>query len=144
MDITSYSQYYSFDHLIEQLDKNKLNLDSLLKLNIKELFNLAIKHGLTDLVEYLYVCHNLEYEVSELYEITTKIESDDSGIGVANVYAPGANSGLNLQYFSPHDINIQKSINKLTTLRKYSTMRSSNKKFYYKFNPKHKDKILCI
>ncbi len=144
-NINSYSNYYSLDDLNQQLGKYNIQLDSLVRLNIKEIFKTAVKYGIVDLVEYLYVFHNVEYEISELNEIIplSRIDSVDTGLGVTSIYAPGANAGLNLQYYSANDINVQKSINKLNGLRKYSNMRSSNKKFYYKFNPKYREKIFA-
>ena len=112
-------------------------------MNVKEIFKYAVTNGLVDLVEYIYVWHNIEYELDELTnQIQERIESITDNLYVTNVYDHSANSGLNLQYMNIDDINLQKSIKKLYSLRKYSIMKSKNKKFYYKFNIK-KRHIFC-
>jgi hypothetical protein len=140
-DINHFSNYYSVDELMEELKKNNIELEELLKLDIKDIFDISIKKGILDLVEYLYVWYDVEYELCELLNITNiNINGDISESNSTTVlYDSGAKSGLKLEYFNKESYNVQKSIQKLTSLRKYSSMTTNNKKFYYKFKPKYRE-----
>ena len=150
-DIQKYSELYSEDELLDDLQKNNLNLEKIIELNLKELFDLSINNGLIDLLEYLYVIEGIGYELNDLIARSSpnNISSQDqcsNSTTITNpiIYDYGASSGINLQYLNNSNIKIQKSINKLMSLKKYSTLVSKNKKFYYKFNPKYTSKVISL
>lgn len=143
INIDDFSLKYSLDDLMENLKYNNLDL-SILSIDVNNLFQVAIKFGLIDLIEYLYVWHNVEYEfINLISNIHINLENYSKNFNITEtiIYDNGANDGLKLNYLSKSDQLMQKSINKLVELRKYSKMKSSNKKFYYKFNPKHINKF---
>lgn len=144
MDIKDFSLKYSLDDLKDLLEFNNLDI-SILSIEPNELFQIAIKFGLVDLIEYLYVWNNVEYEFINLINgIQTNLNPYLKTFDLSQtiIYDGEANSGIKLDYLSKSDIQIQKSIQKLIELRKYSKMTSSNKKFYYKFNSKHLAKFI--
>ncbi len=136
-NVDEYSKHYDFEELNQKLKKNN-TLDVLDK-DINIIFKHAIQFGLLDLIEYIYVWHNLEYELEEVTsKFTTNLSLTDLDLKSVDIFDRGASNGMQLNYYSNKDIYLQKSINKLYSMRKYSKMRSANKKFYYKFNPKYK------
>lgn len=140
-DKEHFLSYYSeeeFEHQINKYDIDIINLD------INEIFNLAIKYGIVDLIIYIYVNYNIEYELSNLLiEINNIIPENYNQINLEEkiIYDAGANNSLRLDYMNKEHIQLLKSIKILNSLRKYSKMRSSNKKFYYKFNQKYRYKF---
>lgn len=139
-----YNEYYSLKKLINDMNKKNIDLKLLDFLELNNLFILGVENGLVDLVEYLYIFKGCEYELGELLSLnstlTTSYEETNTLLNVI-VHDSGANSGLNLQYLDNHNKQIQKSISKLVNLRRYSKLRIQNKKYYYKFNVKHINKI---
>ena len=126
MDMDSFSKWYNIDNNI----KNKLS-----KLELMEAFNYAIKKGLIDVIEFIYVWHNIEYNLTEvLNSISLKIDSNDNILNIvtSNVLNDKANSD---------EMKLTKGLAKLAQLNKYSKMRYANKCFYYIFNSKYKSKF---
>ncbi len=139
-DLEKYSLYYSLNELIIELGKNNLELEKIIQLNLKELFNLSVEYCLLDLIEYLYVFEGIEYELNDLIEksnpnITSS--SNASYVSEVVIYDYSAKEGININYLDKSNMKIQKSIKKIVGLKKYSKLTSKNKKFYYKFNPKY-------
>lgn len=128
MDIDNYSTYYSFHNIEEEYNtiKNK---------TIKEIFAYAYKKGLVDLVEYLYIWHGIEYEYDAM-KTHDKIEGKCDDL-MSIVYDNGASHGLKYECFSKNETNVLKSIRTLYKLRKYSKMKTKNKKYYFTFNTKY-------
>lgn len=140
-----YNKYYSLKKLINDMEKKNIDFHKLNLLELNDLFILGIKNGLVDLVEYLYVFDGYEYELGELIEFTNvNISTNQYSNTLMNVivYDQGANSGLKLQYLDKSNQQMQKSINKLIDLKKFSKYRSKKKKYYYKFNSKYINKII--
>lgn len=130
----------SQDMIIEGLEDHIKDIKS-----VNDLFDIAVKKGLVELVEYLYIWHNVEYDLDEVMDkIRTNISSsdnkdEDSSNSVVN--HTSAKDTLKIEYFSKKSIRL-KSVNRLLELKKYSRMRYSNKKFFYKFNPKYRSNFL--
>lgn len=143
MDIIHYSQYYSYEELYEKISNINLTIDIFNKFNNNQLFDIAIKNGIIDLAEYLYIHCDIEYELSELLNISTVTFIKETKLNEESIpqyTSTGGNNGIKLD-ISGCDKRINIIISKLIKLRKYSTMRSNNKKFYYKFNKKYIDKF---
>jgi hypothetical protein len=143
MDIIHYSKYYSYEELNERINNINLTIDIFNKLNCNQLFDIAIKNGIIDLAEYLYINCDIEYELSELLNMNTKTfitETQINELSIPQYTSTGGNNGIKLD-ISGCDKRINIIISKLIKLRKYSIMRSYNKKFYYKFNKKYIDRF---
>ena len=143
MDINNYSNYYSYEDLVDELNNKNLDIDIFNKLNCNQLFDISIRNGIIDLTEYLYIHCNIEYELSEIMNMNTKTyikENEFNELNIPQYTSMGGNNGIHLD-ISGCDKRINIIISKLIKLRKYSIMRSENKKFYYKFNKKYIDKI---
>lgn len=143
MDINHYSNFYSYNELINNLDKINIKMDFIKELNNEQLFNFAIKNAIGDLVEYLYIHCGVEYELTEIIDMNTPsfIKSENSSEERIPVdITIGANIGINLD-ISGRDKKINIIVKNLINMRKYSKMRSKNKKFWYKFNKKYINKF---
>ena len=95
-------------------------------------------------MEYLYIHCGVEYELTEIIDMNTPsfIKSDNSREECIPVdISIGANVGINLD-ISGRDKRINIIVKQLINLRKYSKMRSKNKKFWYKFNKKYINKFI--
>ncbi len=128
----------SQDMIIEGLEDHIKDIKS-----VNDLFDIAVKKGLVELVEYLYIWHNIEYELDEIMDrIKPSIFSDNKEFSNAVVNDISAKDSLKIEYFSKNESTRLKSIHRLLELKKYSNMRYSNKKFFYKFNPKYRSNFL--
>lgn len=130
IDIQHYSQFYSLDKLYSRLK----TFETFVNFTPQTLFEYAIKNGITDLAEYLYLFCGMEFELNELMNLSLQIQEQP----IEGLEAP-INSGLNITFWSQRENGIKNTIARLLNLRKYSTLRRDGKKFFYKFNPKNLD-----
>ena len=137
IDIEHYSTYYSLDKLLNQIENQNLDVNSLQELSNNELFQIAIDKGFDDFAEYLYIYCGVEYEQNQLINLLQiKIYEnnvDNMEVGIVS----GGKIGLNIEYLSNIESGKQRIIGRLLSLRKYSIMRYENKGFYYKYNIKY-------
>lgn len=138
-DLNLYDTYYSLEDLHSNLEKSNLDINQFQNLEHTELFKIAVSNGIGDLAEFLYIHCNIEFELLELTNMTTpifipstnpiestnKIESLQCGNEGIRIVIEGKESRIN------------RVIKRLIELKKYSTMRSKDKKFWYKFNKKY-------
>jgi hypothetical protein len=139
LDTNLYDTYYSLEDLYYNLKKINFNINYLESLDKNELFKIAVSNGIEDLAEFLYIHCEIEFELLELMNMTTpifipSIDQENTTNKIENIQ--NGNEGIRIS-IDGKDGRINKVIKRLIELKKYSTMRSKDKKFWYKFNKKY-------
>lgn len=143
-DQNLYDTYYSLEDLYSNLEKLNLDINQFQNLDPVQLFKIAVSNGIEDLAEFLFIHYEIEYELLELINMTTPvfIPSTDSTNQtleqtpnkIENL--PCGNEGIRI-VIEGKESRINRVIKRLVQLKKYSTMRTKDKKFWYKFNKKY-------
>lgn len=139
LDKDLYDTYYSLEDLYSILKKLDLDINHLESLDNNELFKIAISNGIEDLAEFLYIHCEIEFELLELMATTTPmfISSDSSEHSINKIEnIQNGNEGIRILVDGKNG-RINKVVKRLIELKKYSTIRSKDKKFWYKFNKKY-------
>jgi hypothetical protein len=139
--IRHYASLYPMEDLMAELALQNIDPSIFEDTDVEKIFRLAIRNGLTDVVEYIYIWHGVEYCLDELLSRDKKLCSDASEPAVPVYHDAGASSELNLQFWNASDKKLKKSADTLIALRKYSEMRCRDKKFYYTFKSKYRYKF---
>jgi hypothetical protein len=139
IDYQHYSQYYDIELLLNKLKYNDINIDNII--DIYELFKYSVIYGLDDLAEYLYIFHEIKYEINELLEwvdspmlASNNLNSNEDKSDCCLSGIMSGSSGLKISIVDEKAMNGHCVLSRLTKLRKYSLYESKNKKFYYRFN----------
>jgi len=140
-DQNLYDIYYSLEDLHSNLEKSNLDMNQLQNLDPNQLFNIAVSNGIEDLAEFLFIHYEIEYELLELMNMTTPVfipSTDPTFIPPTNKIEnlPCGNEGIRI-VIEGKESRINRVIKRLVQLKKYSTMRTKDKKFWYKFNKKY-------
>ena len=138
-DQNLYDTYYSLEDLYSNLEKSNLDIIQFQNLDNSELFKIAVSNGIGDLAEFLYIHCEIEFELLELTNMTTPIfiaptNPTELTNKIENVQY--GNEGIRI-VIEGKESRINKVVNRLIELKKYSTMRTKDKKFWYKFNKKY-------
>ena len=151
MNIEHYEKYYLYDKLMDEifnLEQSKIDIYVSLTNPLKpqQLFEFSIDNALGDLAEYLYLFHQTTMSVNRLNGDTVLSIKEQNINTSENISAPlqtqsGTNSGIKLQYFDKANKKRSEMIVRMNNLRKYSSMVSKNKDFYYTFKQKYINKI---
>ena len=139
LDTNLYDTYYSLEDLYSIFKKLGLNINQLENLDNNELFKFSVSNGIEELAEFLYIHCEIEFELLELMNMTTPIfipsdNQEQSTNKIENIQ--NGNEGIRISV-DGKDGRINKVIKRLIELKKYSTMHSKDKKFWYKFNKKY-------
>ena len=139
LDKDLYNTYYSLEDLYYNLGKSNLDIEQVQNLDNNELFKIAISNGIEELAEFLYIHCEIEFELLELMNMTIPIfipsdNQEQFTNKIENI--KNGNEGIRI-LIDGKDGRINKVVNHLIELKKYSTMRSKDKKFWYKFNKKY-------
>jgi hypothetical protein len=118
-----YSTYYSYESLLNELEKLNINID-ILNIDHLELFQIALDNGLIDLGEYLYIHFDIVFELNIYLELSEIIKVDRN--------------------IDKRLINQYLVYKRIYELKRYSKYFSKNKKFYYKFNKYNLSKIYSL
>jgi hypothetical protein len=143
-DQNLYDTYYSLEDLHSNLEKLNLDINQFQNLDPVQLFNVAVSNGIEDLAEFLFIHYEIEYELLELMNMTTPvfIPSTDPTNQISDQksnkieHLPCGNEGIRI-VIEGKENRINRVIKRLVQLKKYSTMRTKDKKFWYKFNKKY-------
>ena len=138
-DKNLYETYYSLENLYYNFEKLDLDINQLENLDNNELFKISVSNGIEDLAEFLYIHYEIEYELLEVMSMTTPIfiPSDNQEHlqnKIENLQC--GNEGIRISIEGKEN-RINRVIKRLIELKKYSTMRPKDKKFWYKFNKKY-------
>jgi hypothetical protein len=105
-----------------------------------ELFNFAVRYGIIEIVRYLYEQQNIEYDHDLILGFNTTLKSDVS-TNQSTINQPvttgSSNDSLKLQIIDKFSRNRNICIKYLIDMKRYSSHRCNNKRFYYRFNPKY-------
>lgn len=139
LDTNLYDTYYSLEDLYFIFKKLRLNINQLENLDNNELFKFSVSNGIEELAEFLYIHCEIEFELLELMNMTTPIfipadNQKQSTNKIENNH--NGNEGIRIS-IDGKESRINKVVKRLIELKKYSTMRSKDKKFWYKFNKKY-------
>lgn len=140
IDYQHYSFYYDLDLLKYLLEYNNIDIDNIT--DYYELFKYSVIYGIDELAEYLYIFHEIKYEINELLEwVDSPILSSNnfnSEIDNSNCCLSGGimsgSCGVKISIIDERAMNGHRILSNLTKLRKYSFYEYNNKKFYYRFN----------
>lgn len=110
-----------------------------------KLFNFGVKYGIIEVVRFLYEKVNIEYDFNVIYEFNSVLDKSInnpqnnlvSGIANTQIQTGSSNDKVSIEIWDKFTHNRKVCISYLVNMMKYSKQRSSNKKFYYKFNPKY-------
>jgi hypothetical protein len=134
-----YSQYYDLELLLNKLKYNNIYIDNII--DIYELFKYSVIYGIEDLAEYLYIFHEIKYEINELLEwvnspilVSNNLNSNEDKSDCCLSGIMSGSSGLKISIVDEKAKNGHSVLSRLTKLRKYSSYVSKNKKFYYQIN----------
>jgi len=138
-----FSSYYDINNLNKELSKQNLTILDLKKYDKNELFYYALEKGLYDVVEHLYIDCNVSYNLTTvLSKAKPTIIKNSNVIDMTHVNETnGINNGLKLKYIDNNNIKINRIIDRLNYLRKYSKSKIEGKDYIYTFNIKYKDNI---
>jgi hypothetical protein len=144
LDLEDYSNYYSIEKLYDDIFQKSINIEEIIILDYKTLFNLAIENGFGDVAEYLFVHKGVEFEVNNFAK-DISISSNKSILeNEVRVETGSINEGLDIHYLNDYDYKKKVVVERLLELRKYCTLRNRNCKFYYKFNKKYIPRVYQI
>lgn len=137
-----FSSYYDINNLNKELSKQNLTILDLKKYDKNELFYYALEKGLYDVVEHLYIDCNVSYNLTTVLSKAKPIIIKNSNvIDMTHVNETnGINNCLKLKYID-NNIKINRIIDRLNYLRKYSKSKIEGKDYIYTFNIKYKDNI---
>lgn len=143
--IEEFAIHYDLEKLQNEL-KNKGIYDEFFDIFnnslVQELFDFSLKHGIYDVVEFLYINKSTLYDINELVDIIDSVtRSDDDHGKVSLVTNLSGNEGMRLEFWSKNDDDKSKCVKRLLELRKYSIMLKAGKTFKYIFNKKYFWKI---
>lgn len=130
-DVNTYTKlhHYVYEFIetkyLEQLKASKTNDD---------LFVNAFNLGIFPIVAYLYENANIRYNYSLLTNFNSNLSSGVTSDNIAVVETGSTNTSCRLQIIDKYYNFKVICYNYLQSLKKYSTMTSSNKNFYYKLN----------
>lgn len=143
-DIADFASRYSLDELCDNLQQHDTTIDQLTHWTVEEAFQFAVQKGLVDVVEYLYVWHEVTYELIQTSMQILDPDQPPPPDQEVVVHDPSAPHGLKLNVLSKQDIWRERSMQKLYALRRYSSMKTYDKKFYYQFKTKYRYKFPAI
>ena len=143
--IERFRNYYGDERINEIygyiVDNELVDKFERIKNNKQELFNFAVKYGIVEIVKFLYERINIEYNLEVITGFNSTLESGKNGSSVSSSNVPittgSSNDTIHIQVWDKFSKNRNICINYLINMIKYSKQRSSNKKFYYRFNPKY-------
>lgn len=125
------------------IDNDIFNEFNKIKENYSDLFYFGIKYGIFEIVKFLYEKVGLEYDYSMIQSFNTVIDSKNNPvlftapINAVTLTTGSTNTKMNVEVQDKFSNYRNLCINYLIDMKKYSHVRSSNKKFYYKFNKKY-------
>ena len=127
-------EYIIDNEILEEFEKVKNDKQAL--------FSFAVKHGIFEIVKFLYERINIEYNINVILGFNSILESGKiAGTNISSLSIPigtgSSNDRVNIQVWDKFTKNRNICITYLINMIKYSKQRSSNKKFYYRFNPKY-------
>jgi hypothetical protein len=109
-----------------------------IKTNYSQLFSFGIKYGIIEIVRFLYETVGIEYDYDVLNSYDTVLKGTTSN-GLTAMVSAGGGGGetTRIQVWDKFSKNRNMCIAHLLNIKKYSSCRSQNKTFYYRFNKKY-------